>query len=53
MTAITVITATASIIITVTLQLPSTPPRALVKKTKGGTWRFPLLSFCFVVSEAR
>jgi len=52
MIAITVITATASIIITVTLQLRSTHPKISVER-KRGNLAVPLFSFCCVVSEAR
>jgi len=48
--AITVARSTA-IAITQLLRNPSF--RAQSEKAKGGTWRFPLLSFCCVVSEAR
>jgi hypothetical protein len=52
MTVITVITPTASIIITVAQQLRSTHPRSLVERKKGNL-AVPLFSFCCVVSEAR
>jgi len=50
MIAITVITAAASIIITVTLQLRSTHPKISVER-KRGTWRFPF--FPFAVSSRK
>jgi hypothetical protein len=51
MIAITVITATASIIITVTLQLRSTHPRSLVQRKKGEPGGSPF--FLFAVSSRK
>ena len=50
MIVITVITATASIIVTVTLQLRGTPPRSLVRK-KGEPGGSPF--FLFAVSSRK
>jgi hypothetical protein len=46
-------TIAASVTITITLLLPSSSSKTLIEKAKGGTWRFPLLLTCCVVSEAR
>jgi hypothetical protein len=46
-------TIAASATITITLLLPNNNSKTSMEKAKGGTWRFPLLPTCFVVSEAR
>jgi hypothetical protein len=46
-------TIAASATITITLLLPNNSLKFLMEETKGGTWRFPLLLTCCVVSEAR
>jgi hypothetical protein len=46
-------TIAANAIIAITLLLPNNNSKTLTEKAKGGTWRFPLLLTCCVVSEAR
>jgi hypothetical protein len=53
MIGIITITAAGSTAITITLLLRNIRFNSRLETQKGGTWRFPLLPFCCVVSEAR